>query len=796
MLGSPPYSTYRGPNTHNHTTMEHFTNLCNLIRQFRNNIHTISSNTWGTPGFPGTVNETLASVVTGLLGHGQQGQAQGNLQPGQLHRGDYLDPVSGDVSAIDCKADDRAFPGMDYIMQGQIYRLDGVQYIRILWDEMDSNTVRQLQMPRIRAAFQGEAASVQQINLNEEGVFLPVDNTGVTSGGAKWIEIENEGVRIWEGNTRDAIPPHFGEVIPWTGSRFLPGNLINSLVRDLGLLNSEYQLSVGDLESLILGDPTVNVCEHGYHRITGTGVINQILEVTTYTATPSGVRKIEECGGTVRTLGLLQLLIDTGNDPRLPTGSYIRMNQEIDIDDGEIFNFRIMQEDQHPHFEVSTATFEHMLEVGIPFVSHFRDRLARYCIGVLLIRPDAIRRAEIMDRICREQAEKVAKQQARGENNWNDLGEDARISRVAQLQNNLILNRADWFPERSLWVNLRLFPGCVRDCYYDADNTWSIQNFGAHLLALSVEQPNGMETIHWSPQATPENNIQTESISHILTGINNDLLPMPIYPTPLVEVDYEDMQSRRNGAEWFFESCVLDFYRRMNNWADITNTSRNIGFDDIGEHIALMWFGLRGSRVGTGSDAYNINPTIVNAPTSEIKTCVGRRGDYMGTRHQTGVFHLGMNAEELQQHERIIFVRIIDRVRDDGGNLSIAILASNRDTMADLHSHIVTYCNRMPASNEFEFMARPFEENYAQLSVNERLHFERLVEFVEYPVDGVSRMNILGEIPGIGDCACTVCTLGGARWNPQRPASRNSGEVRTWRGIRRLVDANGNQIIP
>ena len=123
----PPPSTFAGPHTHNRTSRDDFRNLCNLICEFRNDIHAVSYHTWGTPGFPGTVNETLASVVTGLRGHGQQGQAQGNLQEGEVHRGDYLDPDTGQVSAIDCKADDRAFPGIDYRMRGQAFRLNGLQ---------------------------------------------------------------------------------------------------------------------------------------------------------------------------------------------------------------------------------------------------------------------------------------------------------------------------------------------------------------------------------------------------------------------------------------------------------------------------------------------------------------------------------------------------------------------------------------------------------------------------------------------------------------------------------------------
>jgi hypothetical protein len=798
MTISPPPSTFAGPHTHNRTSRDDFRNLCNLICEFRNDIHAVSYHTWGTPGFPGTVNETLASVVTGLRGHGQQGQAQGNLQEGEVHRGDYLDPDTGQVSVIDCKADDRAFPGIDYRMRGQAFRLNGVQYIQIIWDEMDSNAVQQLQMPRIRAAFQGEAGSVQLLQLDENNGYCAIDNMGVTSAGGKWVEVEEHGIRRWEGSTRDAVAPNFGELVPWANSGLIPNNLVSNLVREHGLLNEEFQVSTGDLQSLATEHSELNVIDCGYHQITGSGNINEALEITTYTATPAAVRKIEQQGGSVSQLGLLQLLIDSGNDPRLPAGSYLRMARELNVENGEVFDFRIMQEDQHPHFEVTTSTFEHMLEAGIPFVTHFRDRLARYCVAVLIIRPNSRERQQIMNRICGEQAAKRARRQAQTDPGWGTLEEEERMSLMQRIQTELINNRNDWFPDQSLWVNLRLFPGCRRDCYYSPDNTWSLQNFGSHLLALAVEQPGGMEVIHWSPQISPTNDIRTESITRLLTGTNNQLDPMPIYPTPRVQIDYGDVESRQQAAQWFYQSCFLNFYRSMNNWADITNTARNIGFDDLGEHIALLWFGLRGSRVGTGSDAYNIDTIlgVENAPTSEVKTCVGRRGDYMRTRHRSGVFHLGMNAEELQEHERIIFVRIIDRIRGDGGNLSVAILASNQDTIANLHSHIVTYCNRLPTSNEFEFMARPFADNYAQLSAQEQLHFVRLVEFVEFPADGNPLMNIQNQIPPVVECTCYVCALGGARWEPPRPVSRSSGEVRAWRRIRRIVDSNGNTIVP
>ena len=112
----------------------------------------------------------------------------------------------------------------------------------------------------------------------------------------------------------------------------------------------------------------------------------------------------------------------------------------IDIEEGQTFYFRMMQEDQHIHWKQTSSALDAMLTRGILHVSHHRDRMARYCISVFLLKPSKKERRVIMKRIME----------------GRDLGQKFE-------------------------QNIRLFPMCTRDSLSPAENIWSEQNFGCKL---------------------------------------------------------------------------------------------------------------------------------------------------------------------------------------------------------------------------------------------------------------------------------------------------------------------------
>ena len=60
-----------------------FGSICQLIGEFRDNIHNTAYHTWSANRFDGRLNETIGAIVTGLKGHGMAGQAEGNKLKGE-----------------------------------------------------------------------------------------------------------------------------------------------------------------------------------------------------------------------------------------------------------------------------------------------------------------------------------------------------------------------------------------------------------------------------------------------------------------------------------------------------------------------------------------------------------------------------------------------------------------------------------------------------------------------------------------------------------------------------------------
>jgi hypothetical protein len=259
-------------------------------------------------------------------------------------------------------------------------------------------------------------------------------------------------------------------------------------------------------------------------------------------------------------------------------------------------------------------------------------------------------------------------------------------------------------------------------------------------------------------------------------------------------LEYFNPEMRLERARWFFESCIINFYRNWWNYAVKTNTARNIGFGSLAEEMVRLYYGFRGSRKEKGQDAYEyLDGEWVG---NEVKTISGSKGDYMGNKHPRGNMQLGENLEKILSWNGFYFVRTEDQCQRIGkgmrGNLKMALLAPNQQTMADLHRRTLAFYTRNPKSpGKLQYDA-PNHENAFDLdyigyqSYNEKLNFVRCVEFIEHPEVGQTTMNILNERPRIGDCSCVVCELGGLRWVPER----GTQGITTWRK-NRIVASNG-----
>jgi hypothetical protein len=460
------------------------------------------------------------------------------------------------------------------------------------------------------------------------------------------------------------------------------------------------------------------------------------------------------------------------SSPNLEPGTYIIMESEIKMAENESFNFMMRMEDAHPNWTAKQKG-KRMLDWfnagGIVYVQNYLDKRSRVCIAVLLLNPS---KNEMNEKIHEGGCEKCfhkkkpCRQTLNCRNSQNVWGQGWK--RHPTLRG-------------SKTINTRMWKNGTREL---ANDNWSFQKTGVELIALAAETPEGFELLHWAPKGGKNNRLSNPIIQHKLLNVPEENKCMPAQLGEFI-IDYEDTAARQELAEEFFRDCILRFYRKWRPIAKYTQTAINPGFGKIGEHLTLLWFGLRGCRVSKGGDAYESDGS-----ESEIKTATGRRGDCMGTLHSATRYSLynGGNVSEIQALRRYLFVRIMDERELVGSiercNFKVALLASTQETMRErcrqLHSY---FSGDHSNSEEFEYMAQPFNENFGQLSEGNLLEFTRVAEFIEHPPE--QHQIETNPIPVVVACACEICIQGIMRWEPSK--DEFEGSHREWLNARVLV---------
>ena len=778
--------------------------ICNIVGRQRDRIHNTAYHTWSANKFEPELNETIGAIVTGFRGDGKSGQQEGQLEEGELTRGDYLSPVHRWLKPmkipnwrirkieaflkkipflriylardVDCKSEDRVYPGIDYRLSGTVHTFEGVQYIRIDLANEDGNIRDQWNLHRIFSSIQNDDMSIQELRL-EDGAWFGVDNFGKTSEPA--IEIaDEEGIRRWTGKVREG-DTSWSQFKPW--SDYFSQDRAKEIIDNNGRRGEN--ICVGDLESRYPNITDIDLTdEDNFHKLISYGNLTTALNVTVYEATPTAIQKIQDSGGSVNIIpaGEKQFVIDKGLLPLLSRGTYVRMNrnQPIQLEDGQSFTFRMQDEDQNTKWQKSISATKEMLRHGILLVYHHRDILGRYCISVLMARPKPAVRERLIEGL-----RKKAKQKGRG-------------------------------PEAEIWQNWYLFAENNRTEFYNNSDdfaTYAFEDCKPMLLAQAVRvarhedrNENDWVITHWHPKESRKNDITvTDSkCRELMLGSHEGLPEVPMFPRGY-HLQYEEDVERRERALRFFDTCIVGFYREWQEFASMTNTPKNIGFSFYTELLSLLHNGFRGSRTETGADAFEFTDdglyessgfdesSRIRYNIHEIKHATGQKGDNLGMADTPKKYSLGDKVEDALRNQSYTFAHIVEfKSSRDGRNepqLRMKMLASDSAILAEIHRKFLHFHSRMDpiklrrGGNHAEYrkdwqLNPPTDYDDDRISAlnQDLIRFAEYVEGEDQTIDDVQPL----EFPGSERCRCEYCCLGGAYWDENIPRSELGAALR------------------
>ena len=821
-----------------------FLAICNLIGTHRDQIHTYAYPTWSENKFKGENNETIAAIVTGKVGNGGSGQADGNLAKDERARGDFQSPIRRFLNLlkvsegttrklelalkntsigpyiatdIDCKSEDRIYPGMDYILKGSVMSFENEQYIRI-GDSIPDQTRAQLNFGRIFASFQDDDLLVQV--LEEKGMHLygtPI--FGITKI-PSIIKVDEDGMMKWRGRVRDSSARW--EHVTWE-KHFQPRKEQVTIET----------MSIGEIDQKPLTNGKLDLKkESSYFRVVANGTISKAINLIAYDITPAARRKIEQAGGSVEvpSNGIGSYLLDhMSDDDLLPVGIYIQMGQPLsDPPKGE-FPFRLTDEDQNSKWNRSLDATDHMFRHGLLYVFHHRDTMGRECTSVVKIKPSKVARTKVISGLKRKRSESGKKPNEPYWQNWYMFKENSRTEfysiynhRDKELLdfNTLDINNKD----RGLLVrenirnfeNLRDFikngrleqhefsePRKIKEIAMKKGISYDFCSLEPILLAQNVRtsrtSKQQWKNTYWKWPFRRSLKITSNKGRDLFLGSHQNLPEVPIYPQ---KSDWNEGNQQEDAAARFFNDVIVDFYRKWEHFAKKTNTSKNIGFGIYLEILVRIMFSYKGSRTETGADAYELSEEgffqttgLDGTPTRffehEMKTATGQSGDNMGSKDNVKVIHLGDKPEEFLKKNSFILSHAVDFKVKESGFLKIKICKSDNNSLAALHKGFIDFhsqtapirnrTGRANASYRKDWQINPPSKFNSDKFVGKGLkdvEFSRVAEFQEKksPIFLEQTENFSNSRTNV--CACEICQRGGAYWDPQIPRTEHGNALR------------------
>ena len=222
-----------------------------------------------------------------------------------------------------------------------------------------------------------------------------------------------------------------------------------------------------------------------------------------------------------------------------------------------------------------------------------------------------------------------------------------------------------------------LFPDNIRDSFYSSNVHSVATALKGRLLMVANERNSGMTIDYWDPEGLKS---VVESSDYLFEEFTEE--DSPDLGSHLADKISDLNMSHEVRAAWFFNECMVKFYRAIEPYCVLTSTTRNVGFGNMAQHLVGHVTGVRGTRSGArGSDLVEDDQS-----PSEVKLATGLPGDAMGTEDLPRLT-LGWDLEKMLTWKRLFPLRIVD----DGGGLHALVHAPDAQTMDEFRSQAHSY---------------------------------------------------------------------------------------------------------
>lgn len=222
-----------------------------------------------------------------------------------------------------------------------------------------------------------------------------------------------------------------------------------------------------------------------------------------------------------------------------------------------------------------------------------------------------------------------------------------------------------------------LYPDNVRDSFYSSSVHSVAVALKGCLLMVANERDSGIRIDYWDP-AGSQSVVQSSDFlfNEFTEGESANLRSHLTHKLSDLKMSHEAR------ATWFFNDCMVKFYRGIEPFCMLTSTTRNIGFGNMAQHLVGLVTGVRGTRSGArGSDLVEDD----HSP-SEVKLATGLPGDAMGTEDLPRLT-LGWDLDKMLTWKRLFPLRLVD----DGSGLHALVHAPNAKTMEEFRSQARSY---------------------------------------------------------------------------------------------------------